>query len=154
MRKWLFFMKLLTVRALPDLIYNPAVSTNIRLLVKHSTQVIWTYHVRNSMTPAPNVHFCLSLEADLLTPTLYWPMVESSLGIVGACMPLMRPIFSQTSQSLLRSFRGMLSLSSSHSRPLSKDSGHAKIAESSSGSACEAGSPPKRSQYHQDKHDL
>ena len=30
---------------------------------------------------------------DLLTPTMYWPMVEASLGIVGACLPLMRPIF-------------------------------------------------------------
>lgn len=29
----------------------------------------------------------------ILTPTLYWPMVESSLGVVGACLPSMRPIF-------------------------------------------------------------
>ena len=28
-----------------------------------------------------------------MTPTMYWPMVEASLGIVGACLPLMRPIF-------------------------------------------------------------
>ena len=29
---------------------------------------------------------------DMFTPTLYWPMVESSLGIVGACLPLFRPL--------------------------------------------------------------
>ena len=29
----------------------------------------------------------------ILTPTVYWPMVESSLGIVGACLPLLRPLF-------------------------------------------------------------
>ncbi|KAL8832109.1 MAG: hypothetical protein Q9191_000466 [Dirinaria sp. TL-2023a] len=27
------------------------------------------------------------------TPMVYWPMVESSLGIIGACLPLMRPLF-------------------------------------------------------------
>jgi len=27
------------------------------------------------------------------TPLIYWPMVESSLGIVGACLPLLRPLF-------------------------------------------------------------
>ena len=32
---------------------------------------------------------------DMFTPTLYWPMVESSLGIVGACLPLLRPIISE-----------------------------------------------------------
>ena len=30
---------------------------------------------------------------DVLTPTLYWPMVEASLGIVGACLPSMRPLW-------------------------------------------------------------
>lgn len=33
----------------------------------------------------------------LYTPTVYWPMVESSLGIVGACLPLLRPLFSRGS---------------------------------------------------------
>lgn len=27
------------------------------------------------------------------TPFVYWPMVESSLGIIGACLPLLRPLF-------------------------------------------------------------
>lgn len=35
----------------------------------------------------------------LLTPTVYWPMVESSLGIVGACLPLLRPLFSRKGDS-------------------------------------------------------
>lgn len=35
----------------------------------------------------------------LYTPTVYWPMVESSLGIVGACLPLLRPLFSRGSGS-------------------------------------------------------
>lgn len=29
---------------------------------------------------------------DILTPTLYWPMIEASLGVVGASLPTMRPI--------------------------------------------------------------
>lgn len=50
---------------------------------------------------------------DLLTPTVYWPMVESSLGVVGACLPLLRPIFTDTSaKSIFSSLRTMLSLSS------------------------------------------
>ena len=36
-------------------------------------------------------------QIDMLTPTLYWPMIESSLGIVGACLPLMRPILQKVS---------------------------------------------------------
>lgn len=47
----------------------------------------------------------------LLTPTVYWPMVESSLGIVGACLPLLRPIFTNTSaKSVFSSLRAMVSL--------------------------------------------
>ncbi|KAI4172117.1 MAG: hypothetical protein LQ343_003765 [Gyalolechia ehrenbergii] len=30
---------------------------------------------------------------DLQTPLVYWPMVESSVGIIGACLPLLRPLF-------------------------------------------------------------
>ncbi|KAL8683460.1 MAG: hypothetical protein Q9186_000615 [Xanthomendoza sp. 1 TL-2023] len=30
---------------------------------------------------------------DIQTPLVYWPMVESALGIIGACLPLMRPLF-------------------------------------------------------------
>ncbi|KAL9584814.1 MAG: hypothetical protein Q9203_004515 [Teloschistes exilis] len=29
----------------------------------------------------------------LQTPLVYWPLVESSCGIIGACLPLMRPLF-------------------------------------------------------------
>ena len=31
-------------------------------------------------------------DLDIMTPTVYWPMVESSLGIVGASLPLLRPV--------------------------------------------------------------
>ncbi|CAF9929271.1 MAG: hypothetical protein ALECFALPRED_004287 [Alectoria fallacina] len=49
----------------------------------------------------------------LLTPTVYWPMVESSLGIVGACLPLLRPIFTDTpARDTFSSLRAMMSLSS------------------------------------------
>lgn len=49
----------------------------------------------------------------LLTPTVYWPMVESSLGIVGACLPLLRPIFTDTSaKSIFSSVRALISRSS------------------------------------------
>ncbi|KAI4127646.1 MAG: hypothetical protein LQ338_003094 [Usnochroma carphineum] len=30
---------------------------------------------------------------DLQTPLVYWPMVESAVGILGACLPLLRPLF-------------------------------------------------------------
>lgn len=36
-----------------------------------------------------------NVRQDLFTPTIYWPMIESSLGIVGACLPLLRPILSE-----------------------------------------------------------
>lgn len=41
-------------------------------------------------------------------------MLESSLGIVGACLPLLRPIFTDTrAKSIFSSLRTMLSRSSS-----------------------------------------
>lgn len=50
------------------------------------------------------------LTIDLLTPTIYWPMVESSLGIVGACLPLLRPIFTDTrAKNLSSSLRAIMS---------------------------------------------
>ena len=40
-------------------------------------------------------------------------MVESSLGIVGACLPLLRPIFTDTpARDTFSSLRAMMSLSS------------------------------------------
>lgn len=50
---------------------------------------------------------------DLLAPTVYWPMIESSIGIVGACLPLLRPIFTDTAvKNLWPTLRSMISLSS------------------------------------------
>ncbi|MCJ1277743.1 hypothetical protein MMC21_005557 [Puttea exsequens] len=37
---------------------------------------------------------------DLLSPTVYWPMIESSLGITGACLPLLKPILDSHSTRL------------------------------------------------------
>ncbi|KAK0515805.1 hypothetical protein JMJ35_001839 [Cladonia borealis] len=57
----------------------------------------------------------LSNDLDLsymLSPTLYWPMIESSLGIVGACLPLMRPILQKISpHDVFRSLRSMFEFS-------------------------------------------
>ena len=51
-------------------------------------------------------------QIDMLTPTLYWPMIESSLGIVSACLPLMRPIIQKISpQVVFRSLRSMFDFS-------------------------------------------
>ena len=51
-------------------------------------------------------------QTDMLTPTLYWPMIESSLGILGACLPLMRPILQKISpQVVFRSLRSMFDFS-------------------------------------------
>lgn len=34
-----------------------------------------------------------SINSDILAPTFYWPMIESSLGVVGACLPALGPLF-------------------------------------------------------------
>ncbi|KAL8933848.1 MAG: hypothetical protein Q9216_006186 [Gyalolechia sp. 2 TL-2023] len=45
----------------------------------------------------PSHHWCspslTSRVPDIQTPLVYWPMVESSVGIIGACLPLLRPLF-------------------------------------------------------------
>ena len=35
----------------------------------------------------------------ITTPTIYWPMIEAALGVIGACLPLLRPLFSPSSGS-------------------------------------------------------
>lgn len=61
-------------------------------------------------------------------------MVESSLGIVGACLPLLRPIVTDTrAKNLFSSLRTMLLVSSS--RPSSR------MTESLEEAKMEAGSP-------------
>ena len=65
-----------------------------------------------SFDPPPDLHLAYH-EKDILTPTVYWPMVESSLGVVGACLPLLRPLFTDTSvRKFPSSLRAMLSLPS------------------------------------------
>lgn len=42
------------------------------------------------------------------TPGVLWPMVESALGIVGACLPLLRPLFAGTStRGFMRNLRSV-----------------------------------------------
>ncbi|KAL8789540.1 MAG: hypothetical protein Q9195_006767 [Heterodermia aff. obscurata] len=42
----------------------------------------------------------------LVTPFIYWPMIESGVGIIGACLPLMRPLVSgATSRGFMRNLR-------------------------------------------------
>ena len=49
----------------------------------------------------------------MFTPTLYWPMVESSLGVVGACLPLLRPVFTHFPiERVRRSVQEIVSLTS------------------------------------------
>lgn len=54
--------------------------------------VSWTLAVR-----APNEYdftfFDQTQITDMNTPMVYWAMIESSLGIVGACLPMFRPLF-------------------------------------------------------------
>lgn len=44
------------------------------------------------------------------TPLIYWPMVESSLGIIGACLPLLRPLFARNSKGpvIVRELRSII----------------------------------------------
>ena len=42
------------------------------------------------------------------TPAVLWPLVESALGIVGACLPLLRPLFTGTStKGFMRNLRSV-----------------------------------------------
>ena len=53
---------------------------------------------------------------DFLTPTQYWPMIESSLGILGACLPTYSPLYKKVSlESIIASVRSMISLRSVNS---------------------------------------
>ncbi len=37
--------------------------------------------------------FSQSQCTDMNSPIVYWPMIESSMGIMGACLPMLRPLF-------------------------------------------------------------
>ena len=70
----------------------------------------------------------------ILTPTLYWPMIESSLGIVGACLPLLRPLFTgATSKGFVRKLRNVNFPTLTYHDPNgSKGSGTTAVASESS----------------------
>ncbi|CAF9939787.1 MAG: hypothetical protein ALECFALPRED_008288 [Alectoria fallacina] len=77
----------------------------------------------------------------LFTPTLYWPMVESSLGIVGACLPLFRPVISKLSP--VRSIREIISfpsMSITSSKKASTDARKLEDGDSSSSAVSSADS--------------
>ena len=68
----------------------------------------------------------------ILTPTVYWPMIESSLGIVGACLPLLRPLFTgATSKGFVRKLRNVnFPTLTYHDPKSSKGSGTTAVASS------------------------
>ena len=69
----------------------------------------------------------------LLTPTVYWPMIESSLGIVGACLPLLRPLFTgATTKGFVRKLRevNFPTVLTYHDPKASKVSGTTAVASS------------------------
>lgn len=88
----------------------------------------------------------------ILTPTLYWPMVESSLGVVGACLPSMRPIFKDISlESVVRRVRSFVSISSIGSRESSETNDKS---DDSSSAPSTRGLCRKCSQNIERKHDF
>ncbi|KAL6721772.1 hypothetical protein ACLMJK_000877 [Lecanora helva] len=68
----------------------------------------------------------------ILTPTVYWPLIESSLGIVGACLPLLRPLFTGAkSKGFVRKLRKVtLPALTYHDPNTSKNSGTTAVASS------------------------
>ena len=72
-----------------------------------------------------------TIPADIETPFVYWPMVESSLGIVGACLPLMRPLVAgAASPGFMRKLRTVDNHSDGGSDTLWD---HSQIAKSTAG---------------------
>ena len=58
------------------------------------------------------------MSPDVLSPTLSWPMVESSLGIIGACLPSVRPVFAGCSSlGFARKLRSISYFSSAPCEP-------------------------------------
>lgn len=54
---------------------------------------------------------------DFTAPTIYWTMIESSLSIVSACLPTLRPLFhGHSPESMVRSVRSAISLASLRSQ--------------------------------------
>ena len=66
---------------------------------------------RHQLYVSPSAYFRCSLSyksTDLETRLVYWPMVEASVGIVGACLPLLRPLFvGAASHGFMRSLKNV-----------------------------------------------
>lgn len=69
----------------------------------------------------------------ILAPTLYWPMIESSLGILGACLPTLRPLVNDITPGIvIKSFKELMSFesvasSSQRSAPYVDEKVHVEI---------------------------
>ncbi|MCJ1451294.1 hypothetical protein MMC28_001630 [Mycoblastus sanguinarius] len=108
--------------------------------------VVFLWVVKETQSGAVDVTY-------IMTPTLYWPMVESSLGIVGACLPLMRPIFTKHSpESIFQTLRTLVSRPSSRSGSSSKRSDRTLVEDQFTYKSPVVGFTPKNS--HEDVHSV
>ncbi|KAI4241318.1 MAG: hypothetical protein L6R40_004624 [Gallowayella cf. fulva] len=74
------------------------------------------YHAVNQMNDPSGLNVDISY---IQTPLVYWPLVESSLGIIGACLPLMRPLFAGVaSRGFMRDLRSVEIPTSEQSKTL------------------------------------
>jgi len=81
-------------------------------------------HTNSSWRPLSRTNSAMS---DVLTPALYWPMVEASLGVVGACLPSMRPFYKKyASRSSLQSLRNRIQLRSYFTKLSNSSSGYSQ----------------------------
>ena len=73
------------------------------------------YPVKNTFEQKPSY---LPKVADYAAPAVYWSFIETSLAVVCACLPTIRPIFNVFSlKSLLQSLRGKSSAHSERNVP-------------------------------------
>ncbi|CAF9940665.1 MAG: hypothetical protein ALECFALPRED_008785 [Alectoria fallacina] len=71
------------------------------------TNAMYLAQACNYLDPAAPMYLD-NAAADMNTPLVYWPMVESSIGIVGACLPLLRPLFvGASSNGFMRSLKSV-----------------------------------------------
>ncbi|MCJ1246595.1 hypothetical protein MMC30_003804 [Trapelia coarctata] len=81
-------------------------------------KMIVQYFVGSNLEQNPDLSY-------YLTPIVYWPMIEASLGITAACLPTLRPLVSGISlASILDSIRSRTSLLSSARRGSRDRSGY------------------------------
>ncbi len=70
------------------------------------------------------------------TPSLLWTFIESTLGIVGACLPLLRPLFAGTStRGFMRNLRSVAIRTITGAEEPKASEGSTTAVESGSGSS-------------------